>query len=165
MAIPIKPPLTKLEVVTALRRSLDEERQAVERVAAMARDEAQSDETRAEGPYDTRATEASYLARGQAWRVAELRQLAAWFEVFDPTAPLDPQVVQPGALVTLAGKSRQTVFLAPIGGLRATVGDVEVRVVSPSSPLGEAMEELEEGDRFEVDSPRGIVRWTVERIT
>ncbi|MCB9761818.1 MAG: GreA/GreB family elongation factor [Alphaproteobacteria bacterium] len=151
----------KARVVDALRERLRAELEAVERVAAMGRDEATSSESRAEGPYDTRATEASYLARGQALRVAQLRQQLAWFDVFDPRQPLAPRVVQVGALVGLDGPRRQLVFVAPVGGGRATVDGREVQVISPSSPLGAAMGELEDGDAFEVDSPRGVVEYEI----
>ncbi len=57
--------MDKNTVVEAFRTVLTEELSAVERVAAMARDEVSSEETKQEGKYDTRATEASYLARGR----------------------------------------------------------------------------------------------------
>ena len=44
---------------SALRDAIQAELDAVERVAAMARDEVSSAETQQEGKYDTRATEAS----------------------------------------------------------------------------------------------------------
>ncbi len=151
----------KADVVAALRARLADELAAVEATAAMARDEVASDETRAEGKYDTRATEASYLARGQAMRIGALRQLAAWFDVFDPAVPLDPPVAQVGALLALDGPRPMLVFIAPDGGLRADVDGRTVEVISPRSPLGVAMEELEEGDAFEVDSPRGLLEYEI----
>lgn len=154
----------KAVVVAALRRALAHELAGVEAAAALARDEVGSDETRQEGQYDTRATEASYLARGQAERVADLRALAAWFDVYDPAGALPEAVVQVGAVVLLGevgGPARRLLFVAPQGGLAAEVEGQRVQAVSPSSPLGVAMEELEAGDSFEVDSPRGVVGWRV----
>ncbi|MCB9779245.1 MAG: GreA/GreB family elongation factor [Alphaproteobacteria bacterium] len=148
----------KAAVVAALRAALAEELAGVEAMAALARDEASSDETRQEGKYDTRATEASYLARGQAWRIAELRQLSAWFEVLQP-APVE--AVGLGALVALDGPRAQLVFVAPVGGLSAIVGGQRVQVISLTSPLGVAGEGLEEGDAFEVESPAGRQEWEI----
>ena len=150
----------KRTVLHALRAQLAKELEAVERVAAMARDEVGSDETRAEGRYDTRSTEASYLARGQAWRVAELRQLAAWFRNLDPEGAPPPDI-QVGALVALEGHREQVLFLAPIGGLRAEVEGRVVRVISPVSPLGRGLTGLEVGDEAEIDSPQGRVTYEV----
>ncbi len=140
-------------VVAAILAEVSAELAVVERVAAMARDEVSSEETKQEGKYDTRATEASYLARGQAWRVAELRRLRAWFAVFEPTIENDTVTI--GSLVELDGPRPGWVFVAPIGGPSVMVGDQSVRVISPKSPLGSALAECREGDAVEVESPQG----------
>ncbi len=153
--------LDKGEVVRQLRASLEAELAGLESVAASTRDEVTSDQTRQEGRYDTRATEASYLARGQARRIGELRRLLAWFDTFDPARRLEAPVVQVGTMVALEGERRELVFVAPSGGARVEVGGRRVRVISPVSPLGQAMAELEPGDGFEVDSPRGVLDYEV----
>lgn len=147
----------KSEVIAALRRTLGEELAAMERVAAMSRDEAGSDETKSEGQYDTRATEASYLARGLAFRIVELRRLLGWFELFDPTKPLSPPSARIGALVALEDAGDELHFLAPMGGGRVQAGGQRVNVISPSSPLGAALIGLEAGDVVEVETPRGLM--------
>ncbi len=154
----------KAAVAEALLRDLSEELAALERVAAATRSEVGSDETRSEGKYDTRATEASYLARGQARRIAELRRLLAWLERFDPQRPLEPPVVQVGALVLIQGRRRELLFVAPMGGGRLQVGEHTVRVISPKGPVGEELMELELGDEIEVDSPRGLQSYEVVAI-
>ena len=49
----------KADILLALRKTLADELATLERVAAMSRDEAISEETRSENDFDTRATEAS----------------------------------------------------------------------------------------------------------
>ncbi len=154
----------KATVIAALQAELVEELAALERVAAATRAEVGSDETRSEGKYDTRATEASYLARGQARRIAELRRQLAWLERFDPVRALDPPVVQVGAMVLVVGDRSELLFVAPMGGGRLILGEHTVRVISPRGPLGAAMVELEEGDDFEVDSPRGVQNYEVVEL-
>ncbi len=156
--------LEKSQVVEALQKVLREALEAVERMAAMARDETTSGETRAEGKYDTRATEASYLARGQAWRIAELRKLSSWFETLAVDQPFDPLTVRSGALVELLGDHPEFVFMAPIGGTKAVVDGLTVRVISPASPMGSAMTDLEPGDAFEVETPRGMLSFEILSI-
>lgn len=151
----------KVQVLAALQEALTRELEALDSVAAQARDEVTSAETKQEGQYDTRATEASYLARGQAARIAEIRRMAAWADVFDASAPLRPPVVQVGAIVALEGERTEIVFIAPAGGHRLQVGTFAVNVISPSSPLGAALADLEEGDACEVDTPRGILDYEV----
>jgi transcription elongation GreA/GreB family factor len=151
----------KTAVVACIQAELGTELEAFERVAAATRSEVGSDETRQEGQYDTRATEASYLARGQARRIAQLRRVMAWLEAFDPSLPLEPALVQVGALVALDGHRRELLFVAPVGGGRVQVGPHTVQIVSPSGPMGRAMAELELGDGFEVDSPRGVLDYEI----
>jgi len=152
--------MNKTDVVTAFRATLAEELATVERVAAMARDEVSSAESKQEGKYDTRATEASYLARGQAWRVAELRRLKAWFDVFDPDRSRS-ETIGPGSLVQLDGSRPGWIFVAPVGGPQTTIAGESVRLISPRAPLGSAMADCEAGDCFEVKSPRGTVDYEV----
>ena len=158
------PHVDKARVVAALLAQAQAELDGMEAVAEAARDEATSTETKAEGKYDTRATEASYLARGQAWRILALRKQVAWLSSDAPLKPLREPVVQVGALVTLSGPRGDLLFIAPIGGGRVEVDDQTVLVISPSAPLGEAMVELETGDTFDVDSPRGILHYTITAI-
>ena len=148
---------SKAAVVQALRQALTEELAGVERMAQLARDEATSSETKSEGKYDTRATEASYLARGQAERIIALRKLLSWYDFSDRSVPVEPLVVKLGALVVVQAQTRESLFLAPVGGGCVDVNGSIIRVISLSSPLGQALLELEEGDGAEVDTPRGIV--------
>jgi len=155
---------SKTAVLAQLEAVLREDLRALESVAAATRSEVGSDETRQEGQYDTRATEASYLARGQARRITELRRQLAWVERFDAARVLDPPMVQVGALVALEGEREELVFVAPVGGGKLRVGGGTLRVISPNGPLGQAMAELEPGDEFEVDSPRGVSSYEVAEV-
>ena len=154
----------KLQVLATLRTALTTELDTLESLAASSREEVTSDETRQEGQYDTRATEASYLARGQATRIAELRRLAAWVDVFDTAAPLDPPVAQVGALVQIEGERTDVLFIAPAGGNRLTVEGVTVRVISPASPLGAALADQGLEDAFEVQTPGGLAEFEIVAI-
>jgi transcription elongation GreA/GreB family factor len=55
-------------------------------------------------------------------------------------------------------------FLAPVGGAKVRVSEQDVRVISLSSPLGQALLELEEGEGAEFDTPRGVVDVSVLTI-
>ena len=152
--------LTRPRALQAVVAALIEQVEVARAQAAIAHDEATNEETRQEGKYDTRATEASYLARGQAWRVAELRRLSAWFAVFD----VDRHAIERvgvGSLVQLEGTRTVWVFVSPVGGPKVSVDGEEVRLISPRSPLGAAMADTEEGDCFEVKSPKGPVDYAV----
>jgi transcription elongation GreA/GreB family factor len=156
--------ITRASAISAICLKVAAELEALESLASDARDEATSAETKTEGKYDTRATEASYLARGQAWRIVELRRLLAWLEFLEPNPDLGASVVQVGALVEISGARQELIFLAPIGGGKAEVDGHTVRVISPASPLGKAMTELEVGDAFEIESPRGTLEYEISAI-
>jgi transcription elongation GreA/GreB family factor len=106
------------------------------------------EDARAEGDKDMRATEASYVARGQAMRVealeAELARVVAM--KLRGFAPGDPAALS--ALITLENdEGRRRVFLAPGGGgVLLGAGKAEVHVVTPASPLGRALVGARLGD-------------------
>lgn len=156
----------KVQAVKALQAKVSAELEGVERMATLARDEATSSETKSEGKYDTRATEASYLARGQAERILELRSLKSWYEMRDRALPVARPVVQLGALVGLLAEAEEEewVFIAPVGGARVRVGERIVRAISFSSPLGQALRELEPGEAAAVDTPKGLVELEVRCV-
>ena len=143
--------MQKAQAIDALRTTYRLELAAVEQASAAARDETTNAETKQEGKYDTRAIEASYLARGQAVRVAALRQLTAWFEQLQARPCTEIQV---GALFQLEGSS-DWMFMAPVGGSGADLDGQRIKVISPASPLGKALSELEPGDEATLASPQG----------
>lgn len=102
-------------------------------------------EARPENDKDTRAIEASYVARGQAVRVEELRAGLAAVQAMTTRAfgPRDPVAI--GALVTIEDEQGERAYLiaADGGGVMLTGG---VQVVTPRSPLGKALVGKRVGD-------------------
>lgn len=152
----------KSRVLTAFDRSLRSELATLASITAAARDEATSAESRPENKYDTRATEASYLAAGQGERLEALNRLVGWFA---QQAGQPCTIATEGALlsVRLEGGSRW-ILLAPRGGPEVVVDDVAVQLISVGSPLGRALTGLAEGDVAEIESPRGLQEVEVEVV-
>jgi transcription elongation GreA/GreB family factor len=134
----------KPEVIAAFKADAEGALATAERAQSIAQNEATSDESKAEGKYDTRATEASYLARGQADRVIQLRAVVAWFDGFNASTPHD--IVGLGSLVTLKSAHDQTLLVCPVGGAKLTIKNTVIRALSLAAPLGRAIAGLEEGD-------------------
>lgn len=108
-------------------------------------------ESKAENKYDTRGLEAAYLADGQRRRVHEIEAALSLYRNLPVRAQLDG-VIKVGALVSLeqAGVSRW-VFLGPdAAGLRVIDEGADVLVISPRSPLGQALLGRCDGDEVEV---------------
>jgi transcription elongation GreA/GreB family factor len=146
-----------------LLESLERERDTLSLAQRSAQEGATHEENRSEGDKDMRATEASYLARGQAERVvaleAEIQRLRAVelraFSAGDP--------IVAGALVTLSTAGRRSVvFLVPAGaGTEISDGERQVRVVTPASPLGRALLGAHVGDVVEVERGASVQEWEV----
>lgn len=125
--------------------------------AAMARDEAISEESRADSKWDTHSQEAAYLAEGQAKLAAEIGEsLALYSKLPLPDfGPADPIAL--GALVELEAtttKKRSWYLLGPrAGGLELAIDSHAVLLLTPQSPLGRQLLGRRVGDT--VPSPGG----------
>lgn len=97
--------------------------------------------SRAENKYDTRSLEASYLARGQAMRVAETEEALAAYRTLRCRQFEDDEPAALGALVHLTGpEGVSCYFLGPTaGGTEVQHEGREILVITPSSPLGQLL--------------------------
>jgi transcription elongation GreA/GreB family factor len=134
----------KAELVEVLTATLA----ALERAHADTSAGATHAEAKPENDKDTRALEASYLARGQAMRIEELKLGLRALERLE-LPELTGKPVSLGALVE-AEEDEDTLrfFVAPEGGGTRLTGGVQV--VTPRSPLGQALVGRREGDELEL---------------
>lgn len=132
------------ELVRVLREALA----AAESAHAATVEGAFHSEAKAESDKDTRAVEQSYVARGQAMRVEELRTGVAEVERMS-LAPSEK--IKAGSLVVAedADGGEKRYFVAPAGGGTA-LGGGTVQVVTPKSPLGRALCGKEVDDEVEL---------------
>ena len=134
--------IDKREVLTLLRAKLDADLRSFTKSHGAAQAGATHEETRQEDPKDTRAIEATYLARGLAEQVESMREVAAVFsrlKVLD-FGPDDPIAVT--ALVGLEYESGEesVYFLVPsAGGETLELGGTTIRTLTPGSPLGSVL--------------------------
>jgi transcription elongation GreA/GreB family factor len=124
----------------ALKRALLEQLEAQLATAraahAAAAEGAFHEEAKAENDKDTRGLEQSYLARGQAARVADLEHALVTVTAMT-TAPSSRVAL--GALVTVdEDDTERTLYIAPAGGGLTLAGGA-VTVVTPASPVGRAL--------------------------
>ena len=107
--------------------------------AQLARDEATSEESRAENQYDTHSLEAGYLAEGQARQAAEIEESITIISTLPLTEFAPGAPIALGALTEVQDARGESVFyfLCPrAGGLELPHEDRTVLVVTPQSPLG-----------------------------
>jgi len=146
------PEIDKKAVWEALKERLESDLLRAQKRAKDAADGATHEENRAEGDKDMRATEASYVARGQAGRASEME------EAFVRVGALELLSFKPGERIAISAlidvdhdAKRLCYFLVPAaGGERVTVCGVEIQTLTPQSPLGRALLGLAEGDEAEL---------------
>ena len=127
--------------------------------ARLARDEAISEESRAENKYDTHSQEAAYLAEGQARLAGEIEANLAHYAAM-PLPDFGPgDVIALGAVVEVgaAGKTAWY-FLGPrAGGLELRVDGRDLLLLTPQSPLGRELLGKRRGDTVRTPGRAGAV--------
>jgi transcription elongation GreA/GreB family factor len=125
-------------IITALEVVLETSKKA----AIQAHETATNDETVAENKYDTFALEASYLAAGQSKRVSECEENVKIFKLLEVQDFKSESLIRLGALVELedAQSNINYIFISPVsGGLKVSFNQLEITLVTPSAPLGNAL--------------------------
>lgn len=151
-------PNKKSEVIEQIENELRRELVTLTQAARFAHEAATHAESRSEDQHDTRGIEASYLAGAQAARAAEIERQLQIFQKIPrtPANPLSP--ISSGALIELRenlGKTsvRSLCLLSPAGGgIVIRLGDLKVQVITPQSPLGEALLGSRQGDDIEIET-------------
>jgi hypothetical protein len=143
----------KAELLDKIRKEL---RLSLERVSQAARDAhaaATDPGSKAEGKYDTRSLEASYLAAGQARQVDELANALRIFESLEPAVFGPGDEIDAGALAEVEmAAGRQWFLLAPVGGgMEISHDEREITLLTPDSPLYRKLVGLRAGDS--IDAP------------
>lgn len=141
-------PLSRSDVFAAVLEVLTQELAALERGARASFEAATDPDSRAENKYDTRTLEASYVARGQAQRVAELQEALQHFQgLAHQTVPSSDARL--GSLVTF--DDGQIYLVGPAaGGTEVILEGKEILVITPSSPLGQKLMGKKAGDVLEL---------------
>lgn len=148
------PAVDKSALLATLRDDLQRALDVMLHAARSAAEAATHEESKPENDKDTRGLEQSYLARGQAARAAELKGALAQLASLEPRAFGPDERVSALALVEvvdLDSDAKERFFVSPFGGgLKVSVGGVEVKVVTAQSPIGDALIGKRVGDLVEV---------------
>lgn len=144
--------IDKRKVLQALKEKLQHQLKVVTESAQSAHGAAVHEESKAEDKYDTRGLEASYLAGAQSKRALELEQQItrlAQLSVLDFSAS---QPIGTTALVTVSAEAgEETYLLMPFaGGVCVEVNGIDIRCITPQSPLGAVLMGKAPGDEVEL---------------
>jgi transcription elongation GreA/GreB family factor len=141
--------MNKRALIKKIVARLTDELAVYFRAANASRAEATHEQNKAEGKYDTRGLEASYLARGQSKQAAEIESAIAEFEKLAARQLADGEAIDIGALVELeTGGEHSFYFIGPrAGGTEVVHEKREILVITPQSPLGEQLMGRKQGDQ------------------
>jgi transcription elongation GreA/GreB family factor len=131
---------SKAQLRDELAARLKEQLALAERAHQGSVDGATHEEARPENEKDTRALEQSYLARGQAQRIVELKEAIAKIQAMSTLVHAVNEACSVGSVVQLVDDNDQAAvyFIAAAGGGTRLAGGA-VQVVTPPSPLGRAL--------------------------
>lgn len=159
--------LDKSRVHAALLAALEKDRDTLVAAQRLSAEGVTHPDARSDGSKDMRATEASYIARGQAQRAEALEGDVAKVKRMALRSFTDDDAIAISALVTLVvgdGEER-LVFVAPAGGgVRVELDGVTVHVVTPVSPMGRAIVGAEVGDVLELERGGRTTELSIEAI-
>ena len=136
------------QIIATLQRDLKTAREAARAPVAAATDPG----SKAENKYDTRTLEASYLARGQAFRVEELTEALADWVAFIPARHPAGEPVRPGALIRVREADGEAWYLMgpSCGGMEIRTGQGTAVIITSRSPLGQKLAGRRVGARIEL---------------
>jgi transcription elongation GreA/GreB family factor len=160
----------KQEILKLLRERVSADLAVMVAAQRTVVDGATHEENKPENDKDTRALEQSYLARGQAQRVVELQDAMNQLNALELQVFRDGSPIVLTALVSIAalddGDRETHYFIAPAGGgERVALGKLEVRVITPQSPIARALLGKREGDDLELRTPQGVSECSIVRVS
>ncbi len=134
--------LSKTELLRQIIQTLKADLEVLFQAAKTAHAAATHAENVPDNKYATLGLEASYLAQAQANRAQEIRAALEAYRRLSLQSFGEGARIRLTALVTLEDEEGacRTLFLGPeAGGLKLLVDEVEILVITPGSPLGQAL--------------------------
>lgn len=158
--------MDKAKLVEALKEKLEADKKILKEAALATYEAATHEESKPENEYDTRGLEASYLAGAQAKRIAEIEELLVICKHLQLKNFGPEDKINSSALVEVEHQSKHTFFfiLPKGGGVNFPFEGRNIQVITPNSPLGEALQGLREGDVAVVESGPQIREYEIIQV-
>lgn len=155
--------MDKKKLINQLCVQLEQDLQALKEAAIATYQAATDEENKPENEYDTRGLEASYLAGAQAKRVADVEEQLFMYKHLEIKQFTKDTPIAVTALVEVEmNEKRSLVFIVPKGGgLFLKFEDKALQIITPSSPLGEALVGLKVGETAVIDVGETIKEYDV----
>jgi hypothetical protein len=159
--------MDKTKIVQAIIAELEKDLAVAITAAKSAHQDATNDESKAENQYDTRAVEASYVARGQAKRVAQLREALYEYKSLVPKIFSANDGISSTALIEIESQGKKSIlfYMSKGGGFSIEVDGIKIQVVTPLTPLGEALLQMKMGDTISVEFGNNDREYEILKVT
>ena len=153
----------KQQILEKIRIKIAREAESLTKGALHAHRYATDSESKAEGKYDTRGLEASYLAEGQAKLAAESNLALSIYNALIPREFAVGDTIALTAIVELeCDGERSHYFIGPKnGGITIEHNGQSVVIITPTSPLGQMLIGKKAGDWFEMKIGAAIREYEV----
>lgn len=134
--------------------------------AKVAHEAATHSESKAEDQYDTRGLEASYLAGAQADRASSLQSDLHLFKTLEIKKFGKKDAITATAVVTLDcdGKESYYLLMPCSGGLSLQFEGKRIQVITPKSPIGEAILGKKVGDQIAILIQRQVRDYDIVNV-
>ncbi len=159
--------IDKQQILDFLASKMETELEQAISAAKAAHADAINEESKPENQYDTRALEASYLARGQAQRVADLKEALFTFKKMQIVTFNQVKPISATALIEVESNEKKMVlFFMPTGGGHSIViNGLQIHVVTPKTPLGSALLEKVVGDVVLVELGKSTTEYEILSVS
>lgn len=156
--------MTKAKIIEFLETKLKNELEEITKIAALTKMAATHSDMKQESKYDTRATEAAYLAGAQAKRVYEI--IKELDELSNLEANDGHEKVQVGSIISLELNGRSNdYFISPAtGGFMVQVDSKNYMIIGLHSPIAQGAISLVKDESFEVETPKEIREYLITNL-
>lgn len=158
--------MNKQNLIQKIVEHLETELVALKEAAMATYEAATNEESKPENEYDTRGLEASYLAGAQAKRVGDIEELIFIYKDLKVRDFAANEAIASTALVevSLNGKKSMVFIMSKGGGTMLQIDGMPVQILTPSSPLGEALLGLKVGDTAIVETGDKVREYDIVSI-
>lgn len=158
--------MDKTKLIETIRAQLEKDMAVLKEAALATYEAATHEESKPENEYDTRGLEASYLAGAQAKRIAEIEELLVIYKHLDVKNFGPSDKINSTALVEVEYNGKHSFFfiMAKGGGLSVMFEGRSIQVITPNSPLGEALQDLRQGDIAVVENGEQVREYEVIHV-
>ena len=160
--------MEKSEILLKLEKVLLEKIEKAKEVYQSSYEYTTKGDVKSDGKYDTRGTEAGYLAGAQKKRVEELKNDLNQLRAIPVETFPSSRSVAVGSLIELKcefDKKTSHYFISPsLGGETLEIEGISIQVISQNSPISIASFGLDQDDSFELETPRGVKIYTIVSV-